>query len=697
MSKFEVDVLRNIGIISHRGAGKTSLAEALLFNSKMTTRLGRVDDGTSILDSGEDEIKKKMTLNSSLTHCLWKDNKVNLLDTPGYADLVGEVIEVLRVVDAALVVLCAASGVEVGSETTWGYADDRNLPRLMFINKMNRERADFYKTLDEAKQKLGKRLVPLTLPIGSESDFKGIVDLLKMKAYLYSDESDGSGEEQEIPADMSEQAQTYRDSLIEAAAEANDELLEKYFAEEKLSDEEVKAGLRASTLEGKIVPVFCGSAIANAGIKLLLDGMIDYLPSPLDQGEIKGINPKADDSEVVRKPSGDEPVSALVFKTMADPYAGKLNFFRVYSGVLNSDSQAFNSTKDRKERIGHVLAMKGKEHENVDCVPAGDIGVAVKLQDTSTGDTLCDEGSPIQFEAIEFPEPIFSVAVKPKTKGDEDKLSTALSKLMEEDPTFTSHREQDTGELLLTGMGETHLEVITGRLMSKFGVEVESSPPKIPYKETIRGKSKKQGRYKKQTGGHGQFGDVWLEIEPLGRGKGFEFVDKIVGGVIPKQYIPGVEKGVVDAMKTGILANYPVVDIRVILYFGSYHSVDSSEMAFKIAGAMAFKEAMAEAKPGLLEPIMKAEVSAPSDNTGDIMGDLNSHRGRILGVEPQGNGEDRINVLMPLSEMSNYSAMLRSITQGRGSYRMEFSHYEDVPDRTSQEIIAAAQKEKEES
>ena len=694
MSKYDVEKLRNVGIISHRGAGKTSLAEALLYQAKMTTRLGVVEDGTSILDYTEDEIKRKMTLNSSLTHCLWKENKVNLLDTPGYADLVGEVIGALRVVDAALVVLCAASGVEVGSEKTWKHADDRNLPRIIFINKMNRERADFYKTLDQAKEILGLRIVPLTLPLGSESNFKGIVDLLKMKAYTYSSATNGEAKEEDIPADLTEQAGVYRQEIIEAAAESNDELLEKYFAEEKLSDEEVKAGLRAATLEGTVVPVFCGSATGNIGSEILLDGMIDYLPSPLDRGEVKGIDPKSD-SEVVRKPSVDEPLSALVFKTMADPYAGKLNFFRVYSGVFSADSQTFNANEDNKERVGHVLAMKGKDHEDVEGVSTGDIGVAVKLQNTTTSDTLCDEANPIRLEAIEFPEPVFAVALRPKTKGDEDKLSTAISRLLEEDPTFTSHRDQDTGELLLTGMGETHLEVIVAKLGSKFGVEVESSPPKVPYKETIRAKAKKQGKHKKQTGGHGQYGDAVLEIEPLERGKGFEFVDKIVGGVIPKQYIPGVEKGVVDAMVKGIVAGYPVVDIRVTLTFGSYHPVDSSEMAFRIAGSMAFKEAMAEAKPGLLEPIMKAEVTAPSDNTGDIMGDLNSHRGRILGVEPQENGQDKINVLMPLAELSTYSANLRSITQGRGSYRMEFSHYEDVPDRIAQDVITAAEKEKE--
>jgi len=691
MKKVGIDKIRNLGIISHGGAGKTSLAEALLFTAGAVDRLGRTDDGTATMDHDPEEIRRKISISAAIAPCPWRDHKVNIIDTPGYFDFVGEVRSALRVVEGAVVVLDALAGIEVGTEMVWRYADEHHLPRLAVVNKMDRENADFYKVL-EALKRFKQRAVVLTMPIGAEAKFRGVVDLVRMKALLYGADGSGRHEEADIPAELADRAAKMREALIEAAAEGDDALLEKYLDGAALSPEEIWAGLRAAVRTQAVVPVLCASAQKNIGAAPLLDACVDLLPSPAEAQPEEASEPKGG-GKVTVAPAEDAPFSALVFKTMADPYVGKLTLFRVYSGVLRSDSHIYNAARGRNERIGQLFTIKGKQQEPAPEVGAGDIGAVAKLQETTTGDTLCDESRPVVFQPARFPRPAYSVAVQPKSKGDEEKIGAGLARLIEEDPTLVVERQPDTGQLLLCGMGEMHLDVITERLRRKFGVDVALNPPRIPYKETIRGSVKVEGKHKKQTGGRGQYGHVWIGFEPLPPGSGFEFVDKVFGGSVPRQYIPAVEKGLREVIQEGVLAGYPATDFRALLYDGSYHTVDSSEMAFKIAASLAFKKGMQGANPVLLEPIMNVEVIIPDAYMGDVIGDLNKKRGRILGMEPRG-GIQAVRAIVPMAEMARYAIDLRSITQGRGTFSMEFASYEEVPANVAEAIVAAAQKDK---
>lgn len=690
MKKIPNSKIRNIAIISHGGAGKTSLAESMLYTAGAVSRLGRVDDGTSILDYDQEEIKRKITINTSLAPCEWEGYKINIIDTPGYFDFVGEVKGALRVVDGTVLVLCAASGVEVGTEVMYDYAEEQGLPKVIFINKMDRENANFYKVIDELKEKYGNKVVPIQIPIGAEASFKGIVDILKEKAYIY--DGDKKFVEGNVPEDLLEKVQEYKEFLTEAVAEGCDDLLLKYLEGEELTQQEVLQGLKEGVKEGKIIPVLCGSAYKNIGIAQFLSFINFALPSPIDKGKVKA---RLRNEDVEISVDEKEKFTALVFKTMADPYVGKLTFFRVYSGTLKSDSVIYNATKRVTERVGQLFLMKGKNQEPVEFVQAGDIAAVAKLQETSTGDTLCEKEMDLILAPMEFPRPVISFAVEPKSKNDEEKVSSGLARFLEEDPTFKVERNTETKQTIISGMGELHLEIIVNRLSKKFGVDVDLKKPKIPYKETIKGKAKVEGKHKKQSGGRGQYGHVWIEFEPLTRGEKFQFVDKIFGGAVPRNYIPAVEKGLIEAMEEGILAGYPVVDIKATLFDGSYHSVDSSEMAFKIAASLAFKKAMQQAQPVLLEPIVNADIIVPEQFMGDIMGDMNSRRGRIMGMEPLGGGLQKVKAQAPLAEMYRYSIDLRSMTQGRGSFTMEYSHYEEVPPHIQEQIVKEAQREKE--
>ncbi len=693
MKKYNSENIRNVAFISHGSAGKTSLTEALLYSSGTINRLGKIEAGNTTTDFDPDEIKKQVTINVGLAPLEWDDVKINLLDTPGYFDFIGDVLGALRVADSAIVTVCAVSGVEVGTEKVWGYADDYKLPRLVVINKLDRENADYEGTLDQLRDNFGPSVAPLQMPIGLESEFRGVVDLVKQKALLFSD--DGmSVKEEEIPQGLVEQAQDMREKLVEAIAEADDDLLEKYLEGEELSDDEINRGLREGVFKGKTIPVLCCAATKNYGIQPLLDLIKRYLPTPLDRGEIESDKPGSEE-KVVRKLSGEEPMSAFVFKTLADPYVGRINYFRVYSGSVQPDSQVYNSTQDISERFGQVFSMRGKNQISLEEVAAGDIACVAKLQSTITGDTISDRNNPIVFPALAFPEPVISFAVEPKTKGDEDKVSSGLSRFLEEDPTFRLERKADTRQTIISGMGELHLDIIVSRLSQKFGVDVELSTPRVPYKETIKGQTKVEGKHKKQSGGRGQFGHVFLEVEPAETGAGLVFENKIFGGSVPKQYVPAVEKGVNEAMEEGVVAGYPVVDVTVRLVDGSYHTVDSSEMAFKVASAQAFKKGMDQAQAILLEPIMNVEVTVPEAFMGDIMGDLNSKRGRIQGMEPEGKLQ-KIRAQVPMAEMFKYSIDLRSMTQGRGFFKAAFSHYEEVPGQVAEQVIAASRAEKEE-
>ncbi|NPV53340.1 MAG: elongation factor G [Firmicutes bacterium] len=692
MGKYKTEQLRNVALVAHGGAGKTSLAEAILYDAGAIDRLGKVDEGTATTDYDPEEIKRKISINTAIAPCEWAGSKINIIDTPGFADFVGEVKSGLRVADAAVMVFCAVSGVEVGSENVWGFADERGLPRIAFINKMDRENADFYKVVDALRGQFGQHVVPVQVPIGSQDSFAGVVDLVSMKAIL-PDAGGRKTRTADIPADLQERAKTYRDMMLEVAAENDDELIEKYLDGQELTEDEIRRGLAEGVKAGKAIPIFCGSSLKNIGIQPLMDALVNYLPFPGEMGGAEGVNPASKQNET-RELKADQPFSAFVFKTMADPYVGKLTFFKVYSGMLHSDSQVYNANKDKQERVGQVFFMRGKQQEATQEVIAGDVAAVAKLQETSTGETLCDKEHPIIFNGIAFPEPALSMAVEPKSKGDEDKIGAGLARLAEEDPTFKVKKDVETGQTIISGMGEQHLEVIADRLKRKFGVDVTLDTPRVPYRETIRGTVKVEGKHKKQTGGRGQYGHVWLELEPLPPGGSFEFVDKIFGGAVPRQYIPAVEKGVREALVEGVLAGYPLVDIKVTLYDGSYHPVDSSEMAFKIAASMALKKGAMDAKPVLLEPIMNVEVVIPEAYMGDIMGDLNKRRGKILGMEPSGKNQV-IKALVPMAEMFKYAIDLRSITGGRGHYSMNFDHYEEVPAQISQQIIEAAAKERE--
>jgi len=688
MKAYKTERLRNVGLFSHGGAGKTSLSEAALYDSGAINRLGRVDDGTTTSDYDPDEISRHISVQLSILPVEWRDHKLNILDTPGYADFVGEVKEAIRVVDSAVIVLDAVAGVEVGTEAAWKYADEQGIPRLLFVNKMDRENADYFRFVDQARERFGSSITPIQIPIGAQDSFAGVVDLVKMRAYTGT-----NAQEVDIPANLVERANSYREKLVEAVAETDDALINKYLEGEELTTAEIEAGLRSGVLSGAIVPVLCGAATANLGIQPLLDAIVSYLPSPIDRGAVTGTNPSTGE-EVKLEPSETAPLAALVFKTTADPYVGRLTYFRVYSGILHSDTQVWNANKAREERVGQVFIIRGKTQEPTVQLVAGDIGGVAKLQETHTGDTLCTRDKPVVLAPITFPKPAFSAAVEPKTKADLDKLGTSLARLVEEDPTLRVHKDPDTGEMLLSGMGESHVDVAAGKAKRKFGVDVVLSTPKVPYKETIQRSTQAEYKHKKQTGGHGQYGHVFLEFEPLPRGSGIEFGERVVGGVVPKNYIPAVEKGVREAVQEGILAGFPVVDVKVTLYDGSYHPVDSSEMAFKIASIQAFKKGMEQGNPVLLEPIMRYEITVPEQYTGDVIGDLNTKRARVLGMDPQ-NGKTVIHAQAPLAEMQRYATDLRSITQGRGTFTVEFDHYEEVPAHEAQRIIAAAKKEKE--
>ena len=693
MKKYDAEHIRNIGIIGHGSVGKTSLTEAFLFNAKATNRLGKVDDGTTITDYDEDEKKRQITINTAVAYCEWKKHKINLIDTPGFGDFIVDAKLGLSVADAALVLICGVSGVQVITEKTWGFAEEFNLPRFIFINKLTRERASFGRTMESITDAFGDGAIPVQIPIGQEASFQGVVDLITQKAYTYKDDS-GNVTEGDIPADLADTVAEYRENLIEKAAEGEDELVEKYLEEGELTDEEILRGLRSGILAGTTFPVFCGSALHNIAVKQLMDTLIDWAPSPLERPAPIGKIAESDD-EVECPPDPEAPVVAQVFKTFVDPFAGRVNLFRVYSGEFQSDSQLYNLNKEKKERIGQVACLLGKKQTAVESVSVGDIGAVVKLTETVTGDTLAHEKDAVILPMFDIPKPIISFAIKSKARGDEDKVGIGLNRLMQEDLTLKYHRDDRTKEFLVSGMGQLHVEIIVDKLKHQFGVDVILNPPKVPYLETIKGSTEVRGRYKKQSGGRGQFGDTWIKIEPLPRGGGFEFVNKIVGGAIPKQYIPAVEKGISEAMQNGILAGYPATDIRITLYDGSYHPVDSSEMAFKVAGSMGFKEGSKNCKPTLLEPIMKMEVVVPEECMGDVMGDINGRRGRVLGMDSQ-RGTQKINALVPMAEVLKYAPSLKSMSGGRGSYTMEFDHYEEVPGQFQEKIIEEAQKAKEE-
>ena len=684
MQQYGLDNIRNLVLLSHCGAGKTSLSEAILFTAGAISRLGKVDDGATTSDYDPDEVKHKISLNLAMLPCQWKGAKINLIDTPGYSDFVGEVKAAIRVSEGAIIVVCAASGVEVGTEQVWAYSEEANLPRLVLVNKMDRENANFYRAVDELQSKFGSRCLPVQLPIGAHHDFQGIVDLMAMKAYIGS-----KAEEAEIPSSMQPQVDSFRDKLIEAVAEVDDRLIEKYLGGEEFSPEELSNGLRQAIVSGRIVPILVGSALQNVGINWLMDAIYNYLPSPKEREVIITV----DSAKQAVEPSQDAPLAALVFKTSADPYVGKLTYFRVYNGVIDSNSQVWNATQDGVERIGQLFVLRGKTQEPVSQLMAGDMGAVAKLSLTSTGDTLCSRDKPVRIEPILFPEPAFSEAVYPKTKADLDKLGAALSRLSEEDPTLRVHRVADTSETILSGIGETHLEVAAEKMMRKFGVGVKLETPRVPYKETITVPAKAEYKHKKQTGGHGQYGHVLLGLEPLPRGSGHEFVNKVVGGRIPRNYIPAVEKGVNEAIHEGVLARYPVVDIKTTVHDGSFHPVDSSDICFKIAGAGALRKGLSQGQPILLEPIMNIIITIPEDFTGDIVGDLNTKRARVQGMNPE-DGNNVIEAQVPLAEVLRYAIDLKSITQGRGSYTIELSYYEEVPSHITQKIIATRQAEK---
>jgi len=693
VGRVETAKIRNVGIVAHGGAGKTTLAEAILFDTGATSRLGKVEDGTTVTDFDEDEIKRRMSISSALAFCEWKGHKLNLVDTPGASIYLTDTRNCLRVLDSALVVVSSVSGVKVQTEKVWSFAESGNKTRVIFINKMDQEQADFFRILEDVRKNLCSIATPVQLPIGAEASFRGIVDLIRMKALTYQGGGTGKSSEGEIPSDLKPKAEELRAALMEAVAESDDKLLERYLEAGTLSAEELKAGLKRGVLGGRVVPVLCGSALKNIGIQPLLDLLTDVCPSPADRPAVEGLDPKSGE-RLTRESSEDAPFSALVFKTITDPYAGKITLFRVYSGLLSSDSTVYNVSKGSKERIGQVVLLRGKNQVQVPALGPGDLGAVVKLKETGTGDTLCDERNPIRLQPMEIPSPIIEYAIMPKTKGDEEKMSVGLQRLREEDPSLQVRRDPQTKEIILAGMGKAHLEIAIERLKRKFGLEVQMKTPRVPYKETIHGRVEVQGRHKKQTGGRGQFGDCWIKLEPLPRGGGYEFVNQIVGGAIPRQYIPAVEKGIVEAMEEGVLAGYPVVDVRVTVYDGSYHTVDSSEMAFKIAGSLAFKKGVLQANPGLLEPIMTVEVAVPDESMGDVIGDLNSKRGRVLGVETKGKGQV-IKAQVPLAEMLEYATQLKAITSDRGDYTMEFSHYDELPPHLKERVIAESKREKE--
>ena len=680
---------RNIGIMAHIDAGKTTTTERILYYTGKTHKIGEVHEGAATMDWMEQEKERGITITAACTTCFWRDHQINIIDTPGHVDFTIEVERALRVLDGAIGVFCAVGGVEPQSETVWRQADKYRVPRIAFVNKMDRVGADFFRVVEEIKDRLGHNAVPIQIPVGAEDQFAGVVDLVRMKAVIWSGEELGAKfEVVEIPDDLRDQAEEWREKMLDAVLVFDEEAMERYLEGEELSEDEIRACIRKGTLSMEMVPVLCGSAFKNKGVQPLLDAVVDYLPAPVDIPDVRGHRPGTDE-ELTRPTSDDAPFSALAFKVMADPFVGSLTYLRVYSGVMYAGSYVLNSTKGKKERIGRLLQMHANHRNEIKEVRAGDICAAVGLKHTTTGDTLCDENDPIVLERMEFPEPVISVAIEPKTKADQEKLGVALGKLAQEDPSFRVRTDEETGQTIISGMGELHLEIIVDRLKREFKVEANVGKPQVAYRETIRKPAKAEGKFIRQTGGRGQYGHVWIELEPLEPGSGFEFVNKIVGGVVPKEFIPAVQKGLEEAMQNGVLAGYPVVDVRATLFDGSYHEVDSSEMAFKIAASMAFREAMKNANPVILEPVMKVEVVTPEEYMGDIVGDLNRRRGRVLGMETRGNARV-VNAMVPLAEMFGYATQLRSLSQGRANYTMMFDHYEEVPANIAKEIIEAA-------
>ncbi|MRJ06275.1 MAG: elongation factor G [Epsilonproteobacteria bacterium] len=689
--KTPLHMVRNIGIAAHIDAGKTTTTERILYYTGMTHKIGEVHEGAATMDWMEQEKERGITITSAATTCFWKNHQINIIDTPGHVDFTIEVERSMRVLDGVIAVFCAVGGVQPQSETVWRQANKYRVPRIAFVNKMDRIGANFFNVEKQIRERLKANPVPIQIPIGAEENFKGVVDLVQMKALVWEDEAalGSKYEVEEIPEDLRDLAEEYREKLIEAVAEIDEELMEKYFAGEEITEEEIKKALKKGTIDLQIVPMLCGSAFKNKGVQPLLDAVIDYLPAPDEVDWIKGFDPKTGE-EVSVNPGDDQPFAGLAFKIMTDPFVGKLTFTRFYSGIIKSGSYVLNSTKNKKERVGRLLRMHANKREEVKEFYSGEIGAIVGLKHTLTGDTLCDESRPIILERMEFPDPVISVAVEPKTKADQEKLAVALQKLAEEDPSFRVSTDEETGQTIISGMGELHLEIIVDRLKREFKVECNTGKPQVAYRETFKKQVEQEHKYAKQTGGRGQYGHVFIRLIPLERGKGYEFVDLIKGGVIPKEYIPAVDKGIQEAAQGGVLAGYPVVDFRVELYDGSFHEVDSSEMAFKIAGSMAFKEGVKKADPVLLEPIMKVEVEVPEEYMGDVIGDINRRRGQVNQME-DAHGIKKITAFIPLGEMFGYATDLRSMTQGRGTYSMVFDHYEEVPDNIAQQIIKERQ------
>ena len=687
MNAYNADKIRNIVLVGHSSSGKTCLGDALLFDTGAVTRLGKVDENTSISDFDPEEQRRKISINTSVIPCEWNGHKINVLDTPGYIDFVGEVKGALRVAECAVVVVDAVSGVEVGTELVWQYADELKLPRIVLINKLDRENADFDRVLAHLRERFGKSIVSLQIPIGKEAEFKGQINVVTRKAFLGHESQESS-----VPTELKDRLEQERSRLMEVAAESDDNLIEKYLGGEELTEDEMRTGLKLGIRRGTLVPVLCGAAVQNIGISYLLKFIADYVPSPTEAAPAVAENPATHQEETC-VPNDAGNLAAFVFRTMADPFVGKLTYFRVYSGALESDSRVSNSRSGGEERIGQLYVMRGKEQIPVKKIGAGDIGAVAKLQDTATGDTLCDKGHPLVLPRVNYPNPVYSVALTPKTKTDLDKMGAALQRLVEEDPTLRVYREPDTNETLMAGMGDSHVDVAVRRLKQKFGVDLLTGVPRIPYKETITKTTKVQGRHKKQTGGRGQFGDTWIRFEPLARGQGFEFEEEIFGGSVPNQYIPAVEKGMREIIAKGVLAGFPTVDFRAVLYDGSYHPVDSSEIAFKLAAHKAFKAGIPQAGPVLLEPIMNVTVTVPEQFMGDVLGDLNTKRARVQGMDQKGTWSV-VTAQAPLAELQRYATDLRSMTQGRGYFTMEFSHYDTVPTHITQQIIEKTRKER---
>ena len=688
--QYSLDLIRNIGIMAHIDAGKTTTTERILFYTGRTYKMGETHEGAATMDWMEQEQERGITITSAATTCFWKGHRINIIDTPGHVDFTVEVERSLRVLDGSVTVLCAKGGVEPQTETVWRQADKYNVPRMIYINKMDIMGADFYNVLRMIHDRLKCNAVPIQLPIGAEGDFKGVIDLLKMRAFVFYDELGKDMREEDIPADMLDLAQEYHEKLMDAVCDEDDEIAMMYLEGEEIPLEKIKAAIRKATVSVRMMPVCCGTSYRNKGVQELLDAVVDYMPSPLDIPAIKGINPNTDEEDE-RHPSDDQPFSALAFKIATDPYVGKLCFFRVYSGKMNSGSTVYNANKHQRERLGRILQMHANHREDIDEVYTGDIAAAVGLKNTTTGDTLCDEKNPIILESMEFPEPVIRVAIEPKTKAGQEKMAIALSKLAEEDPTFKTYTDEETGQTIIAGMGELHLEIIVDRLLREFKVEANVGAPQVAYRETIRKEANQETKYARQSGGKGQYGHVKIKVEP-NPGKGYEFVNGVVGGAIPKEYIPAVDQGIQGAMKSGVLAGYPVVDVKVTLWDGSYHEVDSSEMAFSIAGSMAFKEAMKKCDPVIMEPIMKVNVIVPDEYMGNVIGDLNSRRGQINNQESEG-GTARVTALVPLSEMFGSATDLRSKTQGRGQYSMEPDEYQQVPKSVADKIMTERSKQ----